>query len=62
MALQYAVPHVTRSITAVLLHEPAMLACHASQKEWQDVSHGMNTYLDRNEAHAPLSKLDELAI
>ena len=45
MALQYAVPHVTRSITAVLLHEPAMLACHASQKEWQDVSHGMNTYL-----------------
>ena len=55
-------PHFYRYITAALPHARAILAYHASQKEWQDVSQGMNTYLDRNGAPEPPGGPDELAI
>lgn len=39
-------PHFYTDITAVMAHKRGMLACHASQKEWLDVSQGMDAYLD----------------
>jgi len=33
----------------VLARKRAMLACHASQKEWLDVTQGMDAYLDEME-------------
>lgn len=45
-------PHFYTDITAVLPRKRAMLACHASQKEWLDVSQGMDAYLTEMETMA----------
>jgi LmbE family N-acetylglucosaminyl deacetylase len=42
-------PHFHTDITAVLPRKRAMLACHASQREWLDSTQGMNAYLDEME-------------
>ena len=42
-------PHFYTDITGVLARKRAMLACHASQKEWLDATQGMNAYLDEME-------------
>jgi len=42
-------PHFFTNITGVLERKRAMLACHASQKEWLDVTQGMDAYLDEME-------------
>jgi LmbE family N-acetylglucosaminyl deacetylase len=42
-------PHFYTDITGVLARKRAMLACHASQKEWLDVSQGMDAYLSEME-------------
>jgi LmbE family N-acetylglucosaminyl deacetylase len=39
-------PDLSVNIGAVLAEKRAMLACHRSQKEWLDVSQGMDAYLD----------------
>ncbi|MFZ4395938.1 MAG: PIG-L deacetylase family protein [Kiritimatiellia bacterium] len=59
LALYHALPHglrdglgqpvrpdLTVDIGSVLAEKRAMLACHRSQKEWLDVSQGMDAYLD----------------
>jgi len=43
-------PHFFTDISGVFARKRAMLACHASQKEWLDVSQGMDAYLDEMEA------------
>jgi LmbE family N-acetylglucosaminyl deacetylase len=49
-ALRQAVePHFFTDIAPVLTRKRAMLACHASQKEWLDRSQGMNAYLNEME-------------
>lgn len=42
-------PHFFTNITAVLPRKRAMLACHASQKEWLDRTQGMDAYLHEME-------------
>jgi LmbE family N-acetylglucosaminyl deacetylase len=42
-------PHFFTEISSVLPRKRAMLACHASQKEWLDVTQGMDAYLDEME-------------
>jgi len=42
-------PHFFVDIGPVLARKRAMLACHASQKEWLDVTQGMDAYLDEME-------------
>jgi LmbE family N-acetylglucosaminyl deacetylase len=39
-------PDLTVDIGSVLAEKRAMLACHRSQKEWLDVSQGMDAYLE----------------
>ncbi len=46
---QSIVPHFFVGITDVLERKRAMLACHASQKEWLDATQGMDAYLDEME-------------
>ena len=46
---QPVVPHFFTDIGPVLARKRAMLACHASQKEWLDVTQGMDAYLDEME-------------
>ncbi|MFZ4484489.1 MAG: PIG-L deacetylase family protein [Chthoniobacterales bacterium] len=46
---QPVAPHFFTDIGPVLARKRAMLACHASQKEWLDVTQGMNAYLDEME-------------
>jgi LmbE family N-acetylglucosaminyl deacetylase len=41
--------HFFTDITGVLARKRAMLACHASQKEWLDATQGMDAYLDEME-------------
>lgn len=41
--------HFYTDITAVLDRKRSMLACHASQKEWLDVSQGMDAHLNEME-------------
>lgn len=43
---QAVIPHFFTNITDVISRKRAMLACHASQKEWLDTTQGMNAYLD----------------
>jgi N-acetylglucosamine malate deacetylase 1 len=45
-------PHFYIDIASELARKRAMLACHASQKEWLDVSQGMDAYLIEMEAMA----------
>lgn len=42
-------PEFCVDISNVLARKRAMLACHASQKEWLDVTQGMDAYLDEME-------------
>jgi LmbE family N-acetylglucosaminyl deacetylase len=42
-------PHFYTDITAVLPRKRGMLACHASQKEWLDLTQGMDAYLNEME-------------
>jgi LmbE family N-acetylglucosaminyl deacetylase len=42
-------PHFFTDITGVLARKRAMLACHASQKQWLDETQGMDAYLDEME-------------
>jgi N-acetylglucosamine malate deacetylase 1 len=49
---QFIEPHFYIDITSVLARKRALLACHASQKEWLDVSQGMDAYLVEMEAMA----------
>ena len=42
-------PHFFTDIGGVLSRKRAMLACHASQKEWLDETQGMDAYLDEME-------------
>jgi LmbE family N-acetylglucosaminyl deacetylase len=46
---QPVAPHFFTDIGSVLARKRAMLACHASQKEWLDVTQGMDAYLDEME-------------
>jgi LmbE family N-acetylglucosaminyl deacetylase len=46
---QPVTPHFFTDIGPVLARKRAMLACHASQKEWLDVTQGMDAYLDEME-------------
>ena len=46
---QAVVPHFFTDVTGVLARKRAMLACHASQKEWLDQTQGMDAYLDEME-------------
>jgi len=39
-------PHFYTDITGVLARKRALLACHASQKDWLDATQGMDAYLD----------------
>jgi len=49
---QFIEPHFYIDIAPVLSRKRAMLACHASQKEWLDVSQGMDAYLNEMETIA----------
>jgi len=42
-------PHFVTDIGPALARKRAMLACHASQKEWLDVTQGMDAYIDEME-------------
>lgn len=42
-------PHFYTDITEVLPIKREMLACHASQQQWLDVTQGMNAYLEEME-------------
>jgi LmbE family N-acetylglucosaminyl deacetylase len=42
-------PYFFTNISPALARKRAMLACHASQKEWLDVTQGMDAYLDEME-------------
>ncbi len=46
---QSVAPHFFTDIGQVLARKRAMLACHASQKEWLDVTQGMDAYLNEME-------------
>lgn len=46
---QTVIPEFTVGIDAQMEKKRAMLACHASQKEWLDASQGMDAYLDEME-------------
>jgi LmbE family N-acetylglucosaminyl deacetylase len=46
---QLATPNAYVDTAAVLARKRAMLACHASQKEWLDASQGMDAYLHEME-------------
>ena len=46
---QPVTPHFFTDIGPVLARKRAMLACHASQKEWLDVTQGMDAYLEEME-------------
>jgi LmbE family N-acetylglucosaminyl deacetylase len=46
---QPVAPHFFTDIGPVLARKRAMLACHTSQKEWLDVTQGMDAYLDEME-------------
>ena len=46
---QPVAPHFFTDIGSFLARKRAMLACHASQKEWLDVTQGMDAYLDEME-------------
>lgn len=46
---QPVTPHFFTDIGPVLARKRAMLACHASQKEWLDATQGMDAYLDEME-------------
>ena len=46
---QPVVPQSFTDITSVLPRKRAMLACHASQKQWLDETQGMDAYLDEME-------------
>jgi LmbE family N-acetylglucosaminyl deacetylase len=46
---QPVLPHFFVDIGPVLDRKRAMLACHASQKEWLDATQGMDAYLDEME-------------
>ena len=46
---QPVIPHFYVDIGPVLLRKRAMLACHASQKEWLDATQGMDSFLDEME-------------
>lgn len=46
---QPVTPHFFTDIGPVLARKREMLACHASQKEWLDVTQGMDAYLDEME-------------
>jgi LmbE family N-acetylglucosaminyl deacetylase len=46
---QVVASHFFTDITGVLTRKRAMLACHASQKEWLDQTQGMDAYLDEME-------------
>jgi LmbE family N-acetylglucosaminyl deacetylase len=46
---QPVAPHFFADIGPVLARKRAMLACHASQKEWLDITQGMDAYLDEME-------------
>ena len=46
---QPVAPHFLIDTTPVLARKRAMLACHASQKEWLDATQGMDAYLDEME-------------
>lgn len=46
---QPVVPHFFTDIASVLPRKRAMLACHASQKQWLDETQGMDAYLDEME-------------
>ncbi len=53
-------PDFCVDITGVLARKRAMLACHASQKEWLDASQGMDSYLDEMERmSAEVGKISE---
>jgi LmbE family N-acetylglucosaminyl deacetylase len=45
-------PTTLLDITAVLEKKTAMLACHASQRDWLRAYHGMDEYLDMMRRHA----------
>jgi N-acetylglucosamine malate deacetylase 1 len=47
---QPILPHFYTDITEVLPIKREMLACHASQQQWLDVTQGMNAYLEEMEA------------
>jgi LmbE family N-acetylglucosaminyl deacetylase len=46
---QPVAPHFFTDIGSVIARKREMLACHASQKEWLDVTQGMDAYLDEME-------------
>jgi LmbE family N-acetylglucosaminyl deacetylase len=46
---QPVVPHCFTDISDVLARKQAMIACHASQKEWLDETQGMNACLEEME-------------
>jgi LmbE family N-acetylglucosaminyl deacetylase len=43
--LEPVTPHAYVDVTGVLAEKRALLACHRSQKQWLDVSQGMDSYL-----------------
>ncbi len=45
-------PTTLVDITAVMERKAAMLACHASQREWLRSHHGMDEYVDAMKRHA----------
>ena len=45
-------PTTLLDITAVLEKKTAMLACHASQRDWLRAYHGTDEYLDMMRRHA----------
>lgn len=47
-------PSVYVDIGAVLERKSAMLACHASQREWLRAHHGMDEYMDAMHRHSRL--------
>ena len=51
---QLVVPTTLIDVTASYDRKSAMLACHASQREWLRAHHGMDEYLDAMRRHAEL--------
>lgn len=47
---QPVMPHFFVDVSRVIARKRAMLACHASQKEWLDETQGMDAYLDEMES------------
>jgi LmbE family N-acetylglucosaminyl deacetylase len=48
------VPTTVLDITAQMEKKAAMLACHASQREWLRAHHGLDEYLDSMRRHAAM--------